>query len=93
MKTGLLMDPEPYKVAMDRFGSGPVGSIRELTNYLYSQGTDFFGNAAALTRLPGGERVIIEGKRKEQVLLATFETARGTRISTIVSWYSTGSGG
>ena len=86
LRAGLLMDPVAYRMAKDAFPEGSVDSVVGLTNYLYSRGMDSYGNAVE-SPVPGMFTVPAEGRR-EQTFLVTLSTARGTRVSDIVSWYA-----
>lgn len=96
VKAGIYMHPSSYKLVKERFKQKPM-QMKEVEKFLNTKSTDFFGNMVKPITMPYpipdqakplvGFEYSSDEELKEQAFAISFETARDSRITEIVSWY------
>ncbi len=90
-RAGILLDPNVYELIKQKFNEGTIINLKDLTDYIYSNEVDFYGNKVEVLSLaPNSFSFPSFGEAKEQIFLVSFETARGSKVEEKVSWYTYG---
>lgn len=90
IQLGVLMTPESYKLVRDQFSNSSNATLGTISTYLNSKGTDFYGNKVEPLPKNTGFRFPSKDDVREQVFVASFDTARGTSIQEPLSFYRHG---
>lgn len=87
VKIGTIMDASAYQKILSKYGDNKTYDLKELETFLMKENhTDIYGND--VTELAPGIWEFPElGKAKEQIFSITFETARRTKVTDLLSWY------
>jgi hypothetical protein len=86
LKVGLLMDASVYELVKTEFQGKSFKSAKELESFLNKNNLDFYGNKVG-TPAPGVFEYPSFNSIKEQAFGFSFETARGTKTSEVISLY------
>lgn len=87
IKIGVIMNPEIYRLVIDKFGEQEQYEMQDIETFLRKEHeTDIYGNpikqtVAGIWEYPSFDII------KEQVFGFSFETARGTQTTGLASWY------
>jgi hypothetical protein len=88
-KVGVSMDPKAYILARKQFPGEEIQDIALLEKYLWSNGSDVFGNM--VDPLPKGSyRFPALGTELGQVFLITFRSSKNSVFVATLNWYPFG---
>ncbi len=92
IRLGLLVIPDSYKIIKKKFSDSSRAKLKDISTYLFSKGTDFYGNkiksSSDLTvfTFPKIDEI------KEQTFALSLKTSRENNTELLVSWYKHGGG-
>ncbi|WP_026736072.1 AlbA family DNA-binding domain-containing protein [Fischerella sp. PCC 9605] len=96
VRLGLMMTPEVSKLVKEKFvkSSKSDVTLKTIWRFLYTKGTDFYGNKVTTQVVDSAGRIIsrfpsLEDVR-EQTFVVCFTTSRGESINKSLSWYKFG---
>ena len=90
VRLGLLIVPESYALIKHHFPNSPKVTLQPIWHFLFSKGTDFYGNK--IERLPKntGYRLPSQDQVREQEFVISFKTSRDVDVAEPLSWYKFG---
>lgn len=89
-RIGLLMEPNAYAKAKEKFGENEIDTQEVLMKYLWSQGLDLYGNKVISPNQDGVYKFYNFSTVTEQTFKLIFTTSKGNKVATTISpidWY------